>query len=64
MHSHSKPAGIRCVQLTDDNLCTIFGDPRCLAVCASLQAEPVMCSSDRAHALAWLMLLEVATSCA
>jgi hypothetical protein len=59
-----KPAGVRCVQLTGDNRCAIFDDPHRPAVCASLRAEPAMCGNDRAHALAWLALLETATSCA
>jgi uncharacterized protein len=57
-----KPAGVRCVQLTEDNRCAIFGDPRRPAVCASLQPEPTMCGTDRVHALAWLARLETATS--
>jgi uncharacterized protein len=57
-----KPAGVRCVQLTEDNRCAIFGDPRRPAVCASLQPEPAMCGTNRAHALAWLARLETATS--
>jgi uncharacterized protein len=56
-----KPAGLRCVQLTADNLCAIFGDPRRPAVCASLQPEPVMCGDDHVYALAWLTALEKAT---
>lgn len=56
-----KPAGVRCVQLTGDNRCAIFGRPERPAVCASLRAEPAMCGADRAHALAWLARLEVAT---
>ena len=59
-----KPAGVRCVQLTADNRCAIFGDPRRPAVCASLQPEPTMCGSDRAHALGWLAALEAATASA
>jgi Fe-S-cluster containining protein len=57
-----KPAGVRCAQLTADNRCAIFGDPRRPAVCASLRPEPEMCGSDRLHALAWLTALETATS--
>lgn len=57
-----KPAGVRCVQLTADNRCGIFGDPRRPAVCGNLQPEPVMCGSDRAHAMAWLDALEAATA--
>ncbi len=59
---NGKPAGVRCVQLTADNRCTIFGHPERPAVCSSLRAEPVMCGSNRAHALAWLAQLEVATT--
>ena len=57
-----KPAGVRCVQLTDDNRCAIFGRPERPAVCASLRAEPAMCGTDRVHALAWLARLEAATA--
>jgi hypothetical protein len=56
-----KPAGVRCVQLTTDNRCAIFGDPRRPPVCASLQPEPAMCGDDQNYALAWLTALETAT---
>nr|WP_255682835.1 YkgJ family cysteine cluster protein [Dyella sp. 2HG41-7] len=61
---HGKPAGVRCVQLTDDNRCALFGDPRRPAVCANLRPEPAMCGPDRAHALRWLQELEAVTSSA
>ena len=57
-----KPAGVRCIQLTDDNRCAIFGRPERPAVCSSLRAEPVMCGADRMHALVWLTQLEQATA--
>jgi Fe-S-cluster containining protein len=57
-----KPAGVRCIQLTADNRCAIFGDPRRPAVCGNLRPEPAMCGSDRAHAMAWLRALEAATA--
>ena len=57
-----KPAGVRCVQLTADHRCAIFGRPERPAACASLRAEPAMCGADRHHALAWLARLEAATS--
>ena len=56
-----KPPGVRCVQLTADNRCAIFGDPRRPTVCASLQPEPAMCGDDQTYALAWLTALETAT---
>jgi uncharacterized protein len=58
---NGKPAGVRCIQLTADNRCAIFGDPRRPAVCASLQPEPSMCGPDREHAMRWLTQLEAAT---
>lgn len=59
---HGKPAGVRCVQLDDDERCRIFGDPARPAVCASLRPEPAMCGADRVHAIAWLARLEKETS--
>jgi hypothetical protein len=56
-----KPAGVRCIQLTTDNRCAIFGDPRRPAVCASLQPEPMMCGDEYVYALDWLTALETAT---
>jgi uncharacterized protein len=57
-----KPAGVRCIQLGDDNRCKIFGRPERPKVCGGLQPEAVMCGPDRAHALAWLSALERATA--
>jgi Fe-S-cluster containining protein len=59
---NGKPAGVRCVQLTEENRCAIFGDPRRPPVCASLQPEPAMCGSGRGQAMAWLTALETATA--
>jgi hypothetical protein len=56
-----KPAGVRCVQLTDDDRCAIFGQPERPAVCASLRPSMAMCGADRAHALVYLDLLERTT---
>jgi uncharacterized protein len=57
-----KPAGVRCVQLTADNLCALFGDPRRPAVCASLRASVEMCGETREFALTYLAHLERATA--
>lgn len=56
-----KPAGMRCVQLTDDYRCALFGDPRRPAVCSALEARADMCGTNRAQALATLRWLEEAT---
>jgi Fe-S-cluster containining protein len=57
-----KPAGMRCVQLDDDQRCRIFGHPDRPAVCGSLQPSSAMCGADREHALRWLDWLEGATA--
>jgi hypothetical protein len=58
----SKPAGMRCVQLTVDNACAIFGHPDRPAVCASLKPAPEMCGDHREQALRWLGHMERDTS--
>jgi len=59
---NGKPAGVRCVQLADDNRCLIFGRPERPAFCAGLQPSAEMCGSDRGQAMRWLDALEKATS--
>lgn len=57
-----KPAGVRCVQLTVDNRCAIFGQPERPAVCLSLKPHPDMCGDSREQALRWLGVLEAQTT--
>ncbi len=57
-----KPAGVRCVQLTDDNRCGVFGQPERPAVCGRLMPETAMCGESRQHALAFLLELEHLTA--
>ncbi len=57
-----KPAGVRCVQLTADLRCAIFGRPERPAVCGSLQPTPTMCGGSREEALRWLGHLEHETT--
>ncbi|WP_028475786.1 YkgJ family cysteine cluster protein [Nevskia ramosa] len=59
---HGKPAGVRCVQLLDDERCAIFGDPRRPAVCAGLKPSAEMCGVSRVQALSFLGRLEQATA--
>lgn len=58
---HGKPAFVRCVQLTDDNRCALFGRPDRPAVCSNLQPTPDMCGASREEALAGLIALEELT---
>jgi len=56
-----KPAGVRCVQLDEDDRCRLFGRPERPAVCASLTPHAEMCGDTREHALTWLNRLEFST---
>jgi hypothetical protein len=58
----SKPAGVRCVQLTADNRCAIFGHPERPAVCGSLVPSSDMCGDSPAQAMRWLGVLERQTA--
>ena len=57
-----KPAGVRCIQLDDENRCRIFGRPERPAVCGSLQASADMCGSSQAEAMEYLRVLERLTA--
>jgi hypothetical protein len=59
---YGKPAGVRCVQLTSDNLCRLFGRPERPAVCVGLRPMPEMCGETAAEAYATLTALELATT--
>jgi len=59
---HGKPAGVRCVQLTGDNRCAVFGKPERPAFCNGLRPSVEMCGATREHALHWLERLERATA--
>jgi uncharacterized protein len=55
---NGKPAGVRCVQLTPDNRCKLFGRPERPAVCLHLRPTEEMCGRNAAEALAYLTTLE------
>lgn len=59
---NGKPAGMRCIQLGDNNVCLIFGQPERPAFCAGLQPSAEMCGASRAEAMSWLTALEIATA--
>lgn len=58
---NGKPAGVRCVQLTPDNRCRLFGRPDRPPVCIRLRPDEEMCGQNAEEALAWLHALEIAT---
>lgn len=57
-----KPAGTRCVQLTPDNRCLLFGKPERPAVCERLRPSREMCGDTADEALVWLAELERLTT--
>ena len=59
---NGKPAGVRCVQLTDDNRCKLFGQPERPTVCVRLRPSEEMCGANAEQALAYLIRLEAITN--
>jgi hypothetical protein len=53
-----KPAGVRCIQLDNENRCMIFEKPERPKFCASLQPSLEMCGETREQAMIWLTNLE------
>lgn len=56
-----KPAGVKCVQLTEDLRCAIFGRPERPAFCAGLRPTEEMCGNSHEEAVAYFNWLERAT---
>jgi uncharacterized protein len=56
-----KPGGVRCLQLTADNRCRLFGSPERPAVCSGLQPSHEMCGQTNEEAIAFLNHLEQLT---
>ena len=57
-----KPAGVRCVQLSQENLCMLFGRPERPEVCRNLRPSREMCGESFQEACAYLKDLERATA--
>jgi len=57
-----KAAGERCVQLSEDNLCKIFGSEERPDVCSSFSATFDVCGNSNSEALMLIAFLESQTS--
>ena len=57
-----KPAGVRCVQLDEGNLCRLFGRPERPAVCSRFSADPLVCGETGEQAIRLLGELEQLTA--
>ena len=56
-----KPAGVRCVQLTDDLRCALYGRPERPAFCVGLRPSADLCGATAAEAMRLIAALEAAT---
>ncbi|QQX80266.1 YkgJ family cysteine cluster protein [Shewanella sp. KX20019] len=59
---HGKPAGVRCIQLNDGNLCRLFGKSDRPAVCGQFAAIEDVCGTNNEEALWLISSLEQATN--
>ncbi len=57
-----KAAGQRCINLTIEQRCAIFGQPERPAVCSAFSADPVVCGESAEEAIRLLGWLEQATA--
>lgn len=57
-----KPAGVRCIQLDQNNFCRLFGKPERPKVCLDFKAERDICGQDNEQALDIIRILEQDTS--
>jgi uncharacterized protein len=53
---------VRCLQLTDDNRCRLFGLPERPTVCISLRPSVEMCGASDEQAFAYLRWLDQVTT--
>jgi len=55
---NGKPAGVRCIQLDEQNLCKIFGRPERPPLCDRFKADELVCGVTNEQALTNLIELE------
>lgn len=58
---HGKPAGTRCVNLTPEGTCSVWGTPDYPDVCRRFAPGAWVCGETREQALELLAALEAAT---
>ena len=59
---HGKKAGERCLNLSDDNLCRLFGLSERPDFCGAFQAEDSVCGKTQVEAIQLIGWLERATA--
>jgi len=60
--TEGKPSGVRCIQLTDANLCLQYGLPDRPEVCTKLSPSLEMCGLSTDQAFDYLTRLELITN--
>lgn len=58
---NGKPAGVRCVNLDENNKCTIHNKENYPYFCKGIQPSYEMCGDNNEHAFNYLMKLEELT---
>jgi hypothetical protein len=58
---HGKPAGVRCVNLTVDNRCALFGRPERPTFCVAWPPAPELCRDSFQEAIRTISSLEEQT---
>jgi len=53
-----KPAGVKCIHLTEEFKCAIFDSPERPKVCNDFKAEEIICGTCREEAMKLLTELE------
>ncbi len=56
-----KPAGIRCIQLDERNMCRLFGKPERPAVCTVFIVDQSTCGENKEEAMLRILELEQLT---
>lgn len=59
---NGKPAGVRCLHLSDDYLCKIFTSSERPSLCDEFKASLDVCGVNQEQALQLISVLEVETS--
>ncbi|WP_163834527.1 YkgJ family cysteine cluster protein [Spartinivicinus ruber] len=59
---NGKLAGERCIQLNEQNLCSLFGKLERPTVCLQFSADAAVCGETNQQALINLMELEIMTN--
>ena len=58
---YGKPAGVRCVHLSEERRCKLYGSPERPDICHQFAAESIFCGTNFDDALENFRALELAT---